>query len=467
MDWRRVVIFTHRWLGIGGCLLFLCWFVSGIVMMYARMPALTQAERLARQPPLDTTRVAVTPADAAARHGLTPQRVKVAMLGGRPAYRFLARGRWTAVFADTGERFDAFTKDQALAETARFAREHAATLRYDAHLIEPDQWTLESRALLPMHRVALGDADGTVVYVSDVSGEVAVKTTARERRIAYAGAILHWLYFTPFRKHGPLWTQSIIWLSVAGSVMCLLGLVWGVYSGIRSPYRGWMRWHHYAGLAFGVVSFTWIFSGLLSMDPWDWHPSTAPTRAQAEAFSGGPLRLDRFPIDALDRPTAAGRRRLLKEIELTQFRGEPRVIDDNRPGAPIDQALLVETAKAAMPGVGVADAVRLDAYDAYFYDRHDELPLPVLRVRFTDPQRTWFYIDPNRGVILRKEERLSRLNRWLYHGLHSLDFPWLYNRRPLWDIVVILLSLGGMASAVTSLAPAWRRLRRHAQHLYT
>ena len=36
-------------------------------------------------------------------------------------------------------------------------------------------------------------------------------------------------------------------------------------------------------------------------------------------------------------------------------------------------------------------------------------------------------------------ERASRWNRWLYHGFHSLDFPFLYYKRPLWDIVVILL----------------------------
>ena len=35
-DWRRVLIYTHRWLGIAGGVLFLSWFLSGIVMMYAK-----------------------------------------------------------------------------------------------------------------------------------------------------------------------------------------------------------------------------------------------------------------------------------------------------------------------------------------------------------------------------------------------------------------------------------------------
>jgi hypothetical protein len=68
-------------------------------------------------------------------------------------------------------------------------------------------------------------------------------------------------------------------------------------------------------------------------------------------------------------------------------------------------------------------------------------------------------------VILQREERLTRLNRWLYHGLHSLDFPWLYNRRPLWDIVVIALSAGGLAVSITSAPTAWRRAKRHARRV--
>ena len=44
--------------------------------------------------------------------------------------------------------------------------------------------------------------------------------------------------------------------------------------------------------------------------------------------------------------------------------------------------------------------------------------------------------------------------------LHSLDFPWLYNYRPLWDVVVITLMLGGTAICVTSLVLTWRVLAR-------
>jgi hypothetical protein len=41
----------------------------------------------------------------------------------------------------------------------------------------------------------------------------------------------------------------------------------------------------------------------------------------------------------------------------------------------------------------------------------------------------------------------------------------MYYKRPLWDMVVILLSLGGIAASVTSAWPMWRRLVRHASTL--
>jgi len=54
----------------------------------------------------------------------------------------------------------------------------------------------------------------------------------------------------------------------------------------------------------------------------------------------------------------------------------------------------------------------------------------------------------------------SRWNRWLYHGLHSMDLPWLYRHRPAWDLMVLTLMLGGTALSVTAMVIAWRRLRR-------
>ncbi len=49
--------------------------------------------------------------------------------------------------------------------------------------------------------------------------------------------------------------------------------------------------------------------------------------------------------------------------------------------------------------------------------------------------------------MLSQVTRLSRIERWLYNGLHSLDFPFWYDMRPAWDIVMIVLLLGGLISS--------------------
>jgi len=124
-----------------------------------------------------------------------------------------------------------------------------------------------------------------------------------------------------------------------------------------------------------------------------------------------------------------------------------------------------DVANAAMAHVPISDSAWLDEYDAYYYSHTGMKPLPVLRIRYADARATWLYLDPQRGVIASRLERASRWNRWLYHGFHSLDFPFLYYKRPLWDIVVIVLSIGGVAISFTSALPAWRRLVRQSRRV--
>ena len=113
-DWRLLLVFTHRWLGIVGGVLSLTWFVSGIVLMYVGMPSLSESERLRRLRPLDLVRIAVTPKEAVDAVGASPRQVVISMVGEPPAYRFSHLGRWTTVYADTGQRFLGLNRDQAV-----------------------------------------------------------------------------------------------------------------------------------------------------------------------------------------------------------------------------------------------------------------------------------------------------------------------------------------------------------------
>lgn len=512
---RRALVLLHRWLGIAGNLLFVVWFASALVMMYARMPALEPGDRLNRLPPLDVQAVAVTPAEAASAARLAdgvpdPLQIRLGMAGDRPIYRFRTASGWTAVYADNGSPILQLSEDQATAIAAQFARRPVAggappLPGYDRLLIRPDQWSLQIGPLFPVHRIHAG---GDVLYVSDRTAEVVMETTPASRLWGTAGAVFHWLYFTPLRSHSTLWYRLIVWTSAAGCVLTLSGLAVGVIRltrRTRSPYTGIMRWHHYSGLVFGAAAFTWLLSGALSMDPFGWHAGRTTSSAQHSAVAGGTSAVDpsdlasiRTGLESVSTGFPA------REVEFLQFAGEPLVLAYRPPssgkgtgyggaayaGGPLSfQAVvqpfehrlvtldggarrrfgrpeLLAAATAAMPSSNLVDAVELDDYDAYYQDRrHRRLPLPVLRVRFNDPAATWLYLSPSLGRIVHREQRQSRIDRWLYRGLHRLDFPGFYHRRPLWDVVVVVLLLGGLFSSASSLAPAAKRLRRHAGRL--
>jgi hypothetical protein len=515
LDWRSLLIYTHRWVGIVLTLVFVVWFFSGIVFMYVGMPTLPAEERLRRMDPLDLSALAVTPAEAAASAKLEqPSRVRIAMHDGRPVYRIQAGSEWRTVYADTGRPLQPMAPQDAMALMRRFVPEHARTLSYDTRLTDSDQWTLQSiiRNTMPLHRIALNDAEGTEYYVSEETGEPVIRTTAHGRFWGYLSAVLHWLYFTPLRRHAEFWNSFVVWASLIGTAMCAAGIAIGIWryslSGrfrlrgtpSHTPYAHWMKWHHYAGLIFGLFGCTWAFSGALSLNPFEFLRSSPPSRAYREAATGGPVDLTPLTVARIRAAAQTVTASFTpKELDFFQFHGEPFFVAYVPPGpgesAPwrnsgisdatslvIDRKYVLvsalrpsaglfttfrreqmwDVAKAAMPGVPMRDAEWLTAYDAYYYSHDGKKALPVLRIRYDDGPRTWLYLDPSRGVIASRLERGSRWNRWLYHGFHSLDFPFLYYRRPLWDIVMIVLSIGGIAISVTSALPAWRRLMRHA-----
>jgi hypothetical protein len=120
---------------------------------------------------------------------------------------------------------------------------------------------------------------------------------------------------------------------------------------------------------------------------------------------------------------------------------------------------LESAAGVAMHHSESAEAVRLTGYDAYYYDRARRRPLPVMRVKFPDQAATWLYLDASDGSLVQRETSKSRRVRWLYHGLHSLDFPGLYEAGWAWYAVIVTLCAGGLLLSLTSVIVGWGWLR--------
>lgn len=495
---KRWLYLVHRWLGVLLCAFFAMWFVSGVVMMYVGYPKLTQAERLAHLPPLRAATVALEPAEALRQAGITGPlrdlRLAVASAG-RAVYLAVpvpqdgaASPRKapaaTVIDAATGEVLAGIDKGHAMASAQAFAPGPPRDIQHLGEVAE-DAFT-HSRALdahRPLHRLYLGDSEGTMVYVSGTTGEVVRDATRAERLWNYAGAWIHWLYPLRGGVLDAYWADIVNWLSIAGIAMTLTGTAVGVMrwrfagrykNGSRTPYRGFMmRWHHVFGLVFALTTFTWIFSGLMSMNPWRIFDSAAPALRTPD-MHGGPLVLpgQPAPVHALLAAASPDTRELrwvrAAGHTLVQAQGPaaaPAMLDaltalpHDWPGDEVAQAA------ARLLPYPVVRTDTLQAYDLHYYDRAahtmtggTDKPLPVLRVMFGDPHATWVHIDPHTGSVLGRTDSHRRASRWLFGMLHSWDWLPLLQRRPLWDGVLIVLSLGGVLMSATGVVIGWRRL---------
>ncbi|MBL8324271.1 MAG: PepSY domain-containing protein [Rubrivivax sp.] len=483
------------------------WFLSGVVMLYVGYPKLTTEERLAGLPPLraETCCVPLSRALAAAQavalpaqtasaapaRGAATRQWRLTSVAGEPRY-VLAEGlrRLVAVDARSGEAIRAVSAADALASARHFAGGQLAG-EYLGR-VDEDAWT-HSRALdahRPLHLVAVQDEFSRWLYVSSRTGEVVRDATRTERTWGWLGAWLHWLYM--FRG-GPVdawWTRIIIGLSIACGVSVLTGLVVGVWrwrfrgtykGGRRSPYSGFVaRWHHILGLVGGLLAFTWVLSGLLSVNPWKVFdaPGAKPDRA---AYAGGPLVTDAaagFPeaADAVGGLLALGL--APREIEWRRVGGVmhavalgpggPWVVQaDGVPAQSLPAARWREAAARLLPGARIVQAEHVTRFDRYYYAREPhtmtgqrERPLPVWRLRFDDANETWITLDPRTGDIVAQSDRRRRVDRWLFAFLHSFDLPQWLAARPAWDAWMLGFSLAGLGMSLTAVVAGWRRLRR-------
>lgn len=484
---KRWLVILHLYAGLALCLLFVAWFVSGIAMVYYRTPVLDEAQRLAFAPRLDRVepiRVAATIAPLAARWS-DVETLRLARSGERALYRWrTANDGWRAAWADSGAPagFDAATLTP---EAQRWFG--GATSHYVGSFEAESQWSYFSalRAHYPLHKFASSNGPfADEVLFSSRTGEPVVATTAGSRLLYYLGPGLHYVSLYPIRNNDPLWRAIVNWSSGIGAAAALLGIVVGLWQlrwrALRSerraiPYaRRWMRWHHWSGLAFGLPAFTFVLSGLFSMNPGSIFPSSRVAADVERAWQGERSGIERLPAPALVVAALPGQT-TPRELEWRRLRGEDFVLAVERPGV---QTLLRHDGMAWRPGPGfderelvraVAGAQaaairrvdRLDAFDDFYYARKDRpLPLPVLRVHLDDTAATWLHIDPATARLLAKGDEGTRLRRWVYNGLHSFDFQFLLRREALWQGVIWTLSLAGLALSVTSTVIAWHWLRR-------
>jgi len=336
---RKSLIFVHRWMGVALSVLFLLWFASGVVMMYWDFPSVRAQDRLEHSPALDPASIRVSPEQAYASLDTpqSPAQVRLNIFDGRPVYRFRSGRSERIVYADTGAPQTSVDSAMALRIASAWTGQSAAAANVES-IQEVDQWTVQGalRNLRPLSKYSW--PNGEQVYVSGANGEVVQYTTSRSRFWAYLGAIPHWFYFTPLRKHQQEWSRFVIWTSGAGAVAALLGIAIGIWmyspskqyryaGGATSiPYRGQKRWHAIFGLIFGIGAVSWAFSGMLSMDPFPIRASGAPRGERGADIARvlrGRLQLAAFQSKGPRELLLALGDRKVKELEFASIGQEP------------------------------------------------------------------------------------------------------------------------------------------------
>lgn len=468
----RALILLHRYLGIAIGLVMALWCASGFVMMYVGYPSLDGQERIAALEPLNLG--AVTYDKVSGALGVEAfDNFAVEMVAGRAILRAKSAGPGSRVIdLSTGESINAFNQTQATS-VADHAPEVGSLIYLGA--IERDQWTVSGQFNRdrPLHHIALGDNAGTEIYVSSTTGAMVQKTTQSERFWNWLGAVPHWLYPTVLRQHAQLWSQVVVWLSLAGMFLTVIGLYigidhWRAMKGSKlSPYRGVPLWHHLSGLFFGVLTLTWVGSGWVSMSPWG-------------LFEGGDFREERDQVRdfwiggseinaALEGISKMNSPSPIVRIESAPFDGKLFLLIHSRTDVvrvdaatlrpvEIERSQVERGAKKWFPS-NRATVDLLAEGDSYYYSGHDPRSFPVYRIALDDKDRTRYYLDARSGDLIDKIDPARRSYRWFFEGLHRFDFFPALRTRPWWDLLVLTLIAGVTVLSFTGVWMGWKRLR--------
>lgn len=476
---RRWLILVHRWIGIVTCLLFVIWFVSGLVMLYVPFPRLTDQERLSGLPPIDWQQVRIGPAEAdriaspaQPAHGLSLE-----MLSGGPVWHVTPPdGPPVVVSAASGARLTRVDATDAARTASAFG--HAPVDRIER--LDRDQWTVAGNFNVhrPLYRVRLRGDDERDLYISGTTGAVVLDTGGRERFWNWLGSVPHWIYPTVLRQHESVWRQVVLWVSGP----CILVAVTGIWIGLlrarfgqrrfkggrMTPYRGWMLWHHVAGLAGGLTLILWIFSGWLSVDPGRFFARPGIDPAARAAYDGARRPHEIAPA-ALARASGPATRR----VRLFQAASRPWLSIDHVHGSTLldartlrpshaDATATIHAARRLLPHAPILSVQRLTTPDFYWYDPSGAPKLPSLRIIFGDEAAHWVHIDPASGAVQGVIDRRGRIYRWLFDLFHRWDLNLLTLHRPARDIVLWIASVLGIVTSASGVWLGWRRLRAAA-----
>ncbi|MCL3781533.1 hypothetical protein EMN47_14170 [Prolixibacteraceae bacterium JC049] len=464
---KRIIIETHKITGSLLSLLFLVWFISGIVLIFQGFPHASRKERFNHLSTFSLKQLVDVKAPLNSWKG----RVEFSFDQDQPVYRVYSSKKAQQVFnAKTLAPITSFSEEHARKLAANF---NGNNVKEVEKIKELDQWMPWSyyRPLLPIYKCRMSDEAHTVLYISEKTGEIVQQTNRKKRWMARLGAIPHWIYFKQLRLQKGLWINVVLWLSGIGAIMCFTGLFVGIFrlkkgKGITAYKRWDYKWHHITGYLFGVFVFTFVLSGFFSLaDVPNWMVMAKENKVDVRWNQ--PLNMamhkESTPASIV---SELEKKEGIRKIKWKTIHEEPYyfVYYDNyqipevyalRGGSIIKQQSQsiskIESLARSYYGKTPVSVKLQEGYDNYYSgSAMYYLPEKVYKLEVSDSEGTWLYVNPVSGEQVKRYTKATRLRRWLYQGLHKFNFQFLKSEAEWFRILLLLiLSVGGIAVSVT------------------
>lgn len=475
----------HRILGTLLSVVFLMWFLTGMVMLFHG--SFPSADKTTKLDLLSQTEEEFPALDSLTR-GESFTHMNLSRYIGRTTFEFSTAD---SVFVCTpaGVRVSQKIKAEELDKICQ--RWCAAPVAQCDTLHDLNQWVPfgSYREELPILKYTFQDAEKHHLYVGSSTGHVLQFTTREQRVWAWLGPIPHWIYFTWLRSDRDLWMQTVSWMSGIGCLMVLSGMWTGVTVWIRtrkkqqkkfSPYKKkWYHWHYVTGVVFGLFCLSYCFSGMMSLvklppafishatldfDPKKTIDDTAAQlymldyrkvlESQPEAVQLTWNHLGRIPFYTVLRKDGStvnydARSTSLKELNLSENE-------------------ITEVVKDAylQHGIEIDSKAETQNHQELYYSRvkgTGKDVLPVVKVSVNDADNGVFYINPSNGSV-RYVDTTGRWSYWLYRGLHKLRVPGIMEFEWLRIFLSLLILAGGTAVSASGVVLGCRYLFRKFKH---
>lgn len=474
---KRLVYSVHRVLGAITSLLFLMWFVTGLILVYHSFPDATAQDK---NRALEAITDSLPSMDVLLDRipNVTEVRdIQLAQRDGSAYFTITSKKDTYSVSADSTKSLPPITLNTIDNMAKRMV--NAPIAKIDT-LEERDVWIMYAKYSreLPIYKVHLDDQDQHQLYISSQSGEVQQYTSRSERIWAWVGSIPHKFYFPILRKHMEVWIDTLTVISLVALLVVLTGIVVGVRAYMRSkrgkltsPYRRVSyKWHHVVGMVFCIFLVTWTISGAVSLKKIpQWIVKTHVDYKVPSKIKGKSLALDAYKLDYRQLQQAYPE---LKKIEWSHFQNVPiykiAVGEENlsidASTSEIKELYLSEASiHQAIKGIHGDSAEytlsMITDYEEYYLQWKRDVLLPAYKVEVNDADHSLYYINPETGNYKYVNDN-RRARKWMFNAFHYFHIKWLMDRPVLWTIVIWTLSLGGIVVSATGVWLSIRFVRR-------